>query len=345
MSAASLDQDLRTFAVQLFEHSGGVADWPESDVRGSVLLPAGVAAAAQLPEQEFALDTQAAPHTLQVGLAGEFLDVAYRVLEAAIPRQGEFRIEGQHLTSRELSDKVSRTFIWQNARAKCAAAEPASIEYHAWTLHASLRSEDVWESVIRLNVNSESQAIVELPNLFHESDIRPGEMANRDETPTTYATAVSEGRRRLVAQSSKFVHRIEQRLERDRKRLQSYYRALAREAAGPRRRTAHPLTAEEIAGRRRAVDLELRRKLAELNENYALRANLHALTLARVRLPVFSVPIVIQRKQAFRDYRLTWNAITKQFEPLSCSRCRRATFSATFTNDDVDLLCTACAEA
>ena len=91
------------------------------------------------------------------------------------------------------------------------------------------------------------------------------------------------------------------------------------------------------------MDLELRRKLAELNENYALKASLRPVVLARVRIPALVVPIVIQRKQAVRDYRLYWNSLLRKFEPLSCSRCRRATFSATFTNDTVDLLCAVCA--
>ncbi len=64
----------------------------------------------------------------------------------------------------------------------------------------------------------------------------------------------------------------------------------------------------------------------------------------RVRLPALVVPVRIQRKQAIREYRLYWNSLVKKFDPLSCSRCRRATFSATFANDTVDLLCPFCAE-
>jgi hypothetical protein len=105
-----------------------------------------------------------------------------------------------------------------------------------------------------------------------------------------------------------------------------------------------PPSPDEIAAKKRAVDLELRRKLAEINENYALRAVLRRVAVARVRLPVLVVPVTIQRKQAVRDYQLYWNSLLKRFEPLSCSRCRRATFSATFANETVDLLCSACAE-
>ena len=73
-----------------------------------------------------------------------------------------------------------------------------------------------------------------------------------------------------------------------------------------------------------------------------MRATLRPVTVARVRLPALVVPVVIQRKQAMRGYRLYWNSLARQFEPLACSRCRRPTFVATFTNETVDLHCKAC---
>jgi hypothetical protein len=307
------------------------------------VAPLDVATAAHLPGEEFSLSVAAGPQTLQVGLAGEFLDVTARVLEVAVPRDGSFCIPDRYLTSRDLTDKIAHSFGWQNARAKCGTAEPALVEYHQWTLHGSLRSEDVWESIFHVAVNAENQAVVELPDVLREPDLLADRPPAAPDDPNTHATAIAEGKRRLVAESAGFVGRIEQRLERDRKRLRDYYRALSREADGSKRRTAVVLSVDEIAAKKRAVDLELRRKLAELNENYALGAGLRAVALARVRLPALVVPVVIQRKQATRHYRLYWNSLLKKFEPLSCSRCRRATFSATFENQTVDLLCLACA--
>ncbi len=351
MPATALDRELQTFAVELFERSGGVADWAEPDASGSVVIPPELAGAAHLPGEEFSLGTTASAGSLHVGLAGEFLDVAARVLDVAVPRDGSFQIPDRYLTSRDLTDKIGQTFAWQNARAKCQPAQPALVEYHLWTLLGSLRTEEVWESLFRLAINAESQAVVELTDVFQEPDVvadapglpdEPGDALNE---PSTFAAAVAEGKRRLITASAEFVRRVEQRLERDRNRLHDYYRALSREAGGSKRRTAAVASPDEVAAKKRAVDLELRRKLAELNENYALRAVLQPVVLARVRLPALVVPVVIQRKQAFRDYRLYWNSLLKKFEPLSCCRCRRATFSATFSNDTVDLLCTACAAA
>lgn len=342
--ATFLDRELRAFAVELFERSGGVADWSAPEVPGSVVVPHSLSAEAHLPGEEFSLSMAVATGGLHVSLASDFLDVAARTLDAAVPRDGSFCIPERYLTNRDLTEKISQTFIWQNARVQCRAAEPALVTYHLWTLHGSLRSEDVWEGIFRFAVNEESQATVELPDVFREPDVIGDEPTHAPGDPSTYATAIAEGKRRLVAASADFVRRIEQRLERDRKRLQDYYRALSRETHGSKRHAAAAPSPEEIAAKKRAVDLELRRKLAELNENYALRAELRPVVVARVRLPALVLPIMIQRKQARRDYRLYWNSLLKTFEPLACCRCHRATLSATFTNETVDLLCTPCAE-
>ncbi|WP_165225047.1 hypothetical protein [Aquisphaera insulae] len=348
--STSLDRELQSFTIELFDRVGGVADWPEPESPGAVVVPPALAKEADLPGEEFEVSTVMRRGALHVSLASDFLDVAGRVLDLAIPRDGSFRIGERYLTSRDLSERVARTFVWQNARALPKPAEPGHAEYHIWNLHASIRSEDVWERLFRVAVNARTGAPVDLPDIFQEPGLagdvteEPSAMPGPSSSPTTYAAAVAESKRRMVASSSEFVRRIEGRMDRDRKRLQEYYRALSREALGSKRRGAEPPSPEEVASRKKAVDLELRRKLAELGENYALRAEVRPIVLARVTLPVLIVPITIQRKQARRLYHLFWNPLLRALEPLSCSRCHRPTFSATFTNDTVDLLCTPCSE-
>ncbi len=135
MTATAIDRELQTFAVELFERSGGVADWAEPDLPGSVVMPPEVGLACPCCRaKNFPLCASAVPGSLHVGLAGEFLDVAARVLDQAVPREGAFCIPDRYLTSRDLTDKIGQTFGWQNARAKYQPAEPALVEYHLWTL-------------------------------------------------------------------------------------------------------------------------------------------------------------------------------------------------------------------
>ncbi len=43
MSTVEINRDLQAFAVELFEHSGGIADWPEIEVPGTAVMPVKVA--------------------------------------------------------------------------------------------------------------------------------------------------------------------------------------------------------------------------------------------------------------------------------------------------------------
>jgi hypothetical protein len=344
MSGTALDRDLQAFGVELFEHAGGVAEWPAADVSGAVVVPADVAARAQLPGEAFSLGLRAAPGSLHVSLSGEFLDAASRVLEIAVPRRGSFCIGERYLTRGDLSDKVAQAFAWQNARAKCGAAEPALVGYHYWTLHGIMQSEDVWEGFFHVTVNEDSGAILELPDVFQEPDLGSALALPAPAIALTYDAAIAEGRRRLVCGTADFVRRLDARLERDRKRLEDYYRALLLEGKGSKRRAVAAPSPEENDAREQAVKLELRRKLAELSERYAILATLRPVTLARVRIPTLGVGVRIQRKQAIRDYRVYWNPLIKKLEPLACSRCRRATYWAAFADETVDLLCKACQE-
>ncbi|MBM4001609.1 MAG: hypothetical protein FJ297_19090 [Planctomycetes bacterium] len=337
-----MERELRKFAVALIERRGGVVDWPDEAVSGSAVVPEELASECGFPGDAFRLDTVAAPGTLAIGLGGEFLDLAARALDG-IPRDGAFLIPERYLTRRDLSDKVAQAFVWHNARAKAGPAEPALVAYHAWTFIASLRTEEMWESVIEVSVNAESRAVVEMPDLFLEPDLIDDE-GRPSEPPSTYDAAVAEGKRAMNRLTTAFLNRVDARLERDRKRIRDYYRALAREAKSPRRRGA-PVSEEQLDAQSRAVDLELRRKLAELSERYAVQARLRPTRLARFRIPALVIPLVVQRKQATREYRLYWNVVLRRLEPLACSRCFRSTYSASFTNDSVDLVCTACSES
>ena len=163
MAGTPLGHELQVFAVELFERAGGVADWPVPEGPGSVVVPAEIAAAAQLPDEEFSLSLTAASGTaasgsLHVNLASEFLDTASRLLDIGVPRDGSFCIPDRYLTRRDLAEKIGQTFSWQNARAKFRTAEPALVSYHLWMLQGTLKSEDVWEGLFQFAVNEERRS-------------------------------------------------------------------------------------------------------------------------------------------------------------------------------------------
>ena len=86
---------------------------------------------------------------------------------------------------------------------------------------------------------------------------------------------------RMREAAADFFGRMDARLAADRRRLREYYGALVREAEHKNKKTrsGESPDPEKLAAKKRAVDLELRRKLAELDERYAMEAVLEPLVL------------------------------------------------------------------
>jgi hypothetical protein len=117
---------------------------------------------------------------------------------------------------------------------------------------------------------------------------------------------------------------------------------LLREAEHKKPRGGEPPDAEKLVAKKRAVNLELRRKLDELEQRYAMQAVLEPLVLVRTELPVLAIDLAVQRKRARRTHSVYWNPLLKQLEPMGCSRCGNGAFGLAFTDEEVEPLCASC---
>jgi hypothetical protein len=242
-----------------------------------------------------------------------------------------------------MTEPVARAFTWLNAKAIVRHALPFDVEYQQWTFLASVRSDDQWDDLVRVTLNSASGALVELPDPLGLTGLRP--LAGPVElSEPLYRQAARGALAEAGRRATPFIQRMEARLERDRRRLREYYGALLAGAGGPRPgRLRHEPTPEETQARRRAVDLELRRKLAEVLERYALNVKLTPVALAIIELRALAVDCEIFRKKVTARRLIYWNPLTKQLEPMCCSRCGAASFAVAFSNDTVLPLCPDCA--
>ena len=332
--------EVRALATKLLERRGGLVDWPSAAETGTAVVPPEVAAALPTHEEVVPLSTEPGGPGLCVNLTTDFLDVAGRLLEAE-PRIGAFRLPGLHLKGRQIEEAVGRAFAWLNAKVKIHDIRSDSIEYHTWWFHASLASEDRWESRFAVSINASSGAEIPMPDPLELWELEPGHVEGRAPA-STYDRAAAVARGRLESAAAEFIGRMEGRLQRDRKRLREYYHALLREADAKKARPNVKATPEEIEAKKRAVELELRRKLGELDERYAMQATLRPIVLLRTEVPVLAVDLAVFRKRAHRKHTVYWNPLLKQFEPLLCSRCHSATFVMAFTDEDVAPLCSPC---
>ena len=140
-----------------------------------------------------------------------------------------------------------------------------------------------------------------------------------------------------------FLDRMDGRLQRDRKRLHDYYHALVRESEKKKARGHAPPDPEKIEATKRAVGLELRRKLAELDERYAMEAALAAgrsrpHRSARVGGGLVGVP----QAGAQDAHGLLESAAEAVRARFVAAVCGDSAFAVAFSNEEVEPLCQGC---
>ncbi len=330
---------LRAFASLLLERHGAAVDWKPDADQGLALLPTTVAQTLGCLEiLPLAADSES---PLPISLASDFLD-RVEPLVSAEPQVICVRIPEAYLKRSNMADPVERSFTWLNARVRVQSAEPTRAEYHTWYFLATLDSADRWQQVVRVDVNALTSAQIQLPDPMHAGAIvaEPADLPAA--YPCTKLSAVRSALRHLNIESRSFIERLESKLSRDRQRLQEYYRALLRE---DRRRAARRVADEDHgqkAAKAKAVELELRRKSAELDERYACRLEVMPLALVRLDCPALAVQCHVLRRSVGRTIALVWNALTKEIEPLACSRCGVSSFTMGFSADKLAACCAPC---
>jgi hypothetical protein len=334
-----VQEQLHAFATALLERRGALVEWPMADRSGTVLLPPEVAATLGADAEQVSLGPQTTGHGLSVNLAGDFLHWAGQLIEAE-PRVGVFRIRDLYLKRKDLEEGICRAFTWLNAKVKFQEARETKIEYHTWWFHGVLTSEDRWETRFSVSLNTVSGVEVAMPDPLGLWELEP--RLDAPPTPPSYPWAAAVARRRLLNLAAAFLERMDSRLQRDRKRLHDYYHALLREANKKKTRGQTSPDPEKAEAANRAVQLELKRKLIELDDRYAMTATVQPVVLVRTESPVLAVDLSVFRKQARKTHTVYWNPLLKQFEPLLCSRCGDGAFGVAFTNEEVEPRCSKC---
>jgi hypothetical protein len=335
---------LRQFACELLDRHGGLVEWPEHSPEGMALLPAEAASALGLGET-VRLSQEPGGEGLTANLATDFLERTGALL-AAQPRVGLIHIPEAYLKKADMAGPVAKAFTWLNAKVVVETAEPQRVEYQTWYLLACLESEDQWQELLRVTINTDSGAEVAMDDPTNMAPMAlyapPADSCAWPDPPSCFGQVLRISGRIAAERSGPFVQRQEGRLRRDRERLRQYYGALLRQERSSR--SKEPLDPEKEQERRRAVQLELQRKLAELEDRYVLRASLTPVALVRLQMPALAVRCKVFRRKAWRRVSLYWNPLTKAMEPLCCSACAQSTFSAAFTDETVLPLCPACAK-
>ena len=207
-----IQHDLHAFATDLIQRRGGLVDWPAADRPGTAVLTPDLAAELHADDELVSLTSEAGGEGVCVNLATSFLETAGHLLEG-VPRVAALRLPDAYLKRGSLDEALGRTFSWLNAKVLVRETRAVEIEYHTWSFHATLRSEDRWESKVTVTINSRTGISVEFPDPLRQCDFRPHE-AGGPPADDTYRQAAAEAKRRLVPEAAGFFQRMDGRLER-----------------------------------------------------------------------------------------------------------------------------------
>lgn len=302
------------------------------------MLPPEMAARLGQPEM---LRLMPRPDTggLSVNLATDFLDRIAPLVDFE-PREAAFQIPEMYLKRAVMDEPVARAFTWLNARVRVKGTSAERAEYHTWSFLASIQSEDRWEDLITLTLNAASGAEVAFAEPLALGEDRPALEAMNDSD--TFRQAARRVAAEVERRAAAFIERMDKRLQRDRTRLRDYYGALLKETKGSV--PGEDGEREKLETKRRAVELELRRKDLELEERYRVRVELVSLMRMRVEMPVLAVELDVFRKQARKTHRVYWNPVLTALEPMCCTHCGAGTFAVAFDDETVAPCCGACAK-
>ena len=331
----AIHERLKSFAVGLLEQNGGLVEWPEHEVGGFAVLPPPTAALLECP-QTTPIMIESSDRGLSINLASLFLERVERIF----PRETSaiaLKIDSLYLKKSAMDEPIARAFSFPNARVKVVGTTAERVEYQFWHFAAAIDSDEKWEDVISLTLNSRTHARVQLPDPLTNCDARP---ARLEDTTPELGCAVDAAAHVAGERAQAFIARLEERMARDMKRLKSYYHALLDDASDRSRRAA--FDTDQLASRKKAVELELERKSDELRQRYTIRTTLRPIALVRLDVPALGVTLQVRRRDSENQLPVYWNAITKTLEPLSCSLCGAAIFSVHF-GSSCQVLCAHCA--
>lgn len=340
--SADLEYRLYAFTRDVLEWRGGAVDWPEDYPTGEALLPADVAR--MLGTSELATLAHAPlDGCLSPNLTTNFIERAGALFEGR-PTVGHFQIPSLYLKKSPIPPLIDRAFAWHHVQVRLLQTGSAEAEYHSWFFQAAVHADDPWEDVLPVTLNAETQTFLPMPDLVYREDLQPAESSD-SAPPDTYQTAAGQAAKLMGARSHEFVQRVRGRLEREQRRIRDYYGTLLRQTKARMQKSKTDKDVEKQKDLAQAIELELRRKLLELDQQYDLQGELQPILLARIGMPTLFADYSIVRRKARRTLRIFWNPILKAIEPLGCHLCGESVFSVHFLDDALEPTCGDCLDS
>ena len=140
-----------------------------------------------------------------------------------------------------------------------------------------------------------------------------------------------------------FIKSMNRRFTRDWQRVTEYYRSIQQEIETTIKKKG--LTAESLEreqSRLRATEIELERKIRDLQTKYDLTVRVEAVAVLRLLAPVMLVSLTAMRRKWMVPIQLAWNPLRRELERVACVACFRPSKKIFICDDQRHTVCPEC---
>ena len=324
-----MDSELVQFAARVIEQHGGVTDL-HGDHDTAAIVPRELARMLETPE-EFTLGGNEAP--LLYGSA--FLDRLVQLCTKDIPLLYG-HVDASYLKKEGFERLLGADILFADCQARLGGRAETRTPYLALTCRYVALSDERKEGVVTVAVRETDGAVIEgfdaglanLPAEWYPAEAVPHHQFSAD-LSSAIASALRSAQVCAQAELAEFFASMQRRLRRDAQNTREYYGALHKEMEQSLARTG--LGDAQRRERQEKLDSlphEMERKTQDLSNKYRVQVRISAAAAMRLLVTVAQVSADIRFRSFGRSLPLTWDPLTRRFDPLVCERCGATTRSA-----------------
>jgi len=337
-----LRTSLCDFTADILAENGAVVE--PSGEGLEVLLPAEVASVLEIPEHANLSFLSERGDGITVSYDSEI----FKKLAGLMGERGKFATVGFEPSSvrlEKLEERLDEKLVFHNAVFHLERTEEQPISYLLGYAKYSARSDDRQEGIAGCLINelslSAQKATAEILDFLPDEATEP---AAQRVSSQRVLTAFWQAQLKIVQEAlADFLVSMERRLNRDIRRVHDYYQTLIHEHRHAlAKKSAAPEDRARTESKIEAVERELKGKVQDLIGKFSIDLQLEPISFIRIETvsPVFWLSV--KRRKEARQFPLTYNPLSKSFDPLPCEACFYPKKGYYVCDDRLHILCREC---
>jgi hypothetical protein len=284
--------------------------------------------------------------TRVVGYQNELLDTLGRLIVGGGAVAAAALVDPLLVKRLDLERDIERAITLQNAVLRSHHQEPAIVPYLIVHCKYTALSDERREGMVSLAIDERTLNVVEgLAELVPELSLTtqlPNDVRGAD-FEQVYARACGAVQSLIQDSLADFIKSTNRRLNRDVLRVTEYYRTIQQEIeANIKKRSLTPEEGEREQSRIRATEIELERKIRDLQAKYDLTVRVEVAGMLRLFVPVMLLSLTVMRRKWTVPLELAWNPLLRALEQPTCIGCCRPSKKISICDEQRHTVCTEC---